>query len=211
MARNREIAKAVHAANMNMSDTQKKAACAKKAKEPKPKPTRLERKIRRNPGMKQGAPNDDASFLNLFSLKPGNPASAISVTGDDTTAELTNKELAGPSTSTPRNKSPGTTGRNSPSLGPSRLDTLLDYEPNIGSPATPVDDSILDHSTDDAGAEEDEKKNETPADTPEDGVYFEPSMVEAVITEEDGGNIEQASNNTNEGRGEPAKKSKGSG
>ena len=111
------------------------------------------------------------------------------------------------------------------SLGPTRMDTLLDYEPNVGSPATPVDDSILDQSTDDGGkaAEVDEEEKQAPR-TDDDmgqtetdgGVYFEPSMVEAVITEQDEGaedRMETDDSNTNEGggRGEAAKKNKGSG
>ena len=66
----------------------------------------------------------------------------------------------------------------SPSLGVHSENQLLDYEPNLNSPGTPVSDSILDKSTDDGGSER-------PGETNDDGageVYVDEGMVDTVIS-----------------------------
>ena len=81
----------------------------------------------------------------------------------------------------------------SPSLGVRSEQTLLDYEPSMGSPATPVSDSILDQTTneeteagrdDEDGPETDYERGASGQSASGEGIYVPASMVETVLSVE---------------------------
>ena len=151
-------------------------------------------------GMKQGSSSASANFTRLMkSITPGEGDNPMRIA--DVSSTLRNRRRGLDQSARPllrlRAQMRSSTHRTSPLLGQEEIaspslgvrneQTLLDYEPSMGSPATPISDSILDKTTDDEGGRDDggdDQESERGPSIDGEGVYVPSGMVEAVLSEE---------------------------